>query len=163
MAEPLSIRRTPTGLYLRLTELTSEDDVLHKLRNVVPSKLRNSVRDLLLDTHINAVQMEGNKKAKTRKQNFRPGLELNVDTLPCQVSQLQRPEALNVPALQASQVFQVRLPQERQAEVVIPKRAAKEPEPAPQQMLRDRGALKPAVRFEDEFDGLGSKRSTKKT
>ena len=57
--------------YLRLTELTSEDDVLrHKLRNVVPSKLRNFVRELLHNTHINAVRMEGKKKAKTRKQNF---------------------------------------------------------------------------------------------
>ena len=75
----------------------------------------------------------------------------------------QRPEALYVPPLQASQVSQVRLPQERQAEVVIPKRAATEPEPAPQQTLRDRGELKPAVRFKDEFDGLGSKKSTRKT
>ena len=43
--------------------------------------------------------------------------------------------------------------------VVISKAAAKKPEPAPQRTLRDRGALKPAVRFEDEFDGLGSKKS----
>ena len=34
---------------------------------------------------------------------------------------------------------------------------------APQQKLRDRGELKPAVRFEDEFDGFGSKKCTKMT
>ena len=30
-------------------------------------------------------------------------------------------------------------------------------------MLRDRGTLKPAIRFKDEFAGLGSKKSTKIT
>ena len=80
-----------------------------------------------------------------------------------QVTQAKLPEAPKVLPQQVPQAPQVKPPQERLPEVVIPKAAAKHPEPAPQQTLRDRGALKPAVRFKDEFDGFESKKSTKTT
>ena len=86
------------------------------------------------------------------EQNMQPEPERNIDAQPLQAPPAQLPE-----------LPQVRPPEVLPPKVVIPKAAAKKPEPAPQQTLRNRGALKPAVRFEDEFDGLGSKKSTKKT
>ena len=86
-----------------------------------------------------------------------------MQALPPQVTQAKLPEAPKVVPLQVLQAPQVRPLQDRLTEVVIPKAAANKSEPAPQQTLRDRGTLKPAVRFENEFAGLKSKKSTKKT
>ena len=86
-----------------------------------------------------------------------------MQALPPQVTQAKLPEVPKVIPLQVPQAPQVRPLQERLPEVVNPTAAAKKPEPAPQRTLRDRGMLKPAVRFKDEIDGLGSKKSTKKT
>ena len=86
------------------------------------------------------------------ERNMQPEPERNSDAKPLQVPQAQLPK-----------LPQVRPPEVPQPKVVIPKAAATKPELAPQQTLRNRSALKSAVRFEDEFDGLGSKKSTKKT
>ena len=75
-----------------------------------------------------------------------------------QVIQAKLSEAPKVLPQQVPQTSQIGPPQERLPEVVISKAAAKKPEPAPQQPLQDRDALKFAVRFQDEFDGLGSKK-----
>ena len=77
-----------------------------------------------------------------------------------QVTQAKLPEAPKVLPHPVPQAPQVLPPQECLPEVVILKTASQKPEPAPQRTLRDRGALKPSVRFEDEFYRLGSMKST---
>ena len=86
------------------------------------------------------------------EQHILPEPERNLDAQPIQAFPPLLPE-----------LFQVRPPEVPPPKVVIPKTEAKKPEQAPQQTLRDRGALKPAVRFDDEFDELGLKKSNKKT
>ena len=76
-------------------------------------------------------------------RNIQPEPERNIDAQPLQVPPAQLPE-----------LPQVRPPQLPSPIIIIPKAAAKKPETAPQRTLRDRGTLKPAVRFEDEFAGF---------
>ena len=81
-----------------------------------------------------------------------------------QVPQLQLAEAFKVlplPVPNAPQVGLLQVPQVSKPDV-IPKAATTKAGHAPLLTHRDRAALKPAVRFEDEFDGLGSKHTTKK-
>ena len=79
----------------------------------------------------------------------RPEPEPNMQAPLSQVTQAKLPEAPKVLPQPVPQAPQVGPPQERLPEVVILKAAAKKPEPAPSRTLRDRGALKSAVRFED--------------
>ena len=55
------------------------------------------------------------------------------------------------------------MPQGHLPVVVISKAAPKKPKPPHQRTLRNYERFKLAVRFKNEFEGLGSKKSTKKT
>ena len=83
MAEPLSNRRTQP-FYLRLTELTSKDHVLLlSLRVVVPTKIRSSVLNLLHDTHIGVVRIQG----LARSRVCWPGIDNDIEQTCAQCAQ----------------------------------------------------------------------------
>ena len=131
---------------------------------LISNRADHKTSDLQLDEILNDVgaQSEPERNIQVPPPQV-PQARLPEEPLVPQLQLLDTPKVLPLQVPKASEAGPPQIPQVPKPEVAIPKVAAKKPESAPQRTLRDPGALKPAVRFEDEFDGLGSKKTKTKT